>query len=261
MKRMARVIRWLFENNKRRLGVLMGIMLGVLGFETVVNLLSGDFHMTYRFVVIQAASMAKAMLVILLFLSPSFIMRKLNRTDRAVEFFSLPASLSEKYVASWLFVVVGGALAFIGGFLVYDVIQYITALVLLPGHAQWATPAMFDFFTYARFPAFSDSVAFWDMMSGWIMFLWIQSVYALGGTFFRKLQWLIVTLLSFAALIGLAMLLKHQMMERDFSMFFDAKQHLQIFSAVFFVLTWVNYWLSYRFFKRSQVICNKWINI
>ena len=260
ISRMAHVIVWLFGNNKRRLGVLMGVMLGVLGFETVVNMLGDFYQFAYHHVLIQAANMGMTMILLLLLLAPSFIMRKLNRTDRAVEFFSLPASVSEKYVASWIFIVLGGALAFIGGFLVYDVVQFLLTTVLLPGHAEWATSYVVYNITWSTFPALGDSVEFWGALSGVLMIIWIQSVYALGGTLFRRFQWLIVTLFFFALLIGLALFVKEQLSASRFEIFFDAKPHLMFLCAAFMVLTILNYWLSFRCFKRSQVINNRWVN-
>jgi hypothetical protein len=87
-------------------------MLGVLGFETLMNLLGGTLQRSYHLIVVQAASMAFFMMTVLVIMSPSFIMRKLDKTNRAVEFFALPASTKEKYVASWIFIVIGIASIF-----------------------------------------------------------------------------------------------------------------------------------------------------
>ena len=73
--RTAKVVSWLFENNKRQLGVLAGVMLGVMGFETVVNMLGDYYQFAYHHVVIQAGNMALTMIFLLLLLSPAFIHR------------------------------------------------------------------------------------------------------------------------------------------------------------------------------------------
>lgn len=256
--RTAKVVSWLFENNKRQLGVLAGVMLGVMGFETVVNMLGDYYQFAYHHVVIQAGNMALTMIFLLLLLSPAFIMRKLSKTGRAVEFFALPASHSEKYVASWLFVVIGGALAFLGGFLLYDVVQFLLASVLLPGHAEWAVSYLtysFSFYNVA-----DNGVACWDALCGLGLFVWIQSVYALGGTFFRRFQWLFVTLFLFAMLILMAMIVTERIEAQTMELILNAKQYLMFLCGVFAIFTVLNYWLSFRFFKRSQVINNRWVN-
>ena len=75
--RIINIIRWLFDNNRRRLGTLAGIMLGVLGFETLMNLLGGTLQRSYHLIVVQAASMAFFMMTVLVIMSPSFIMHML----------------------------------------------------------------------------------------------------------------------------------------------------------------------------------------
>ena len=262
ISRLTQLLKWLVLNNSRRLGTLAGIMLGVLGFESLMNLLGGSMQRSYHLVVVQAASMAFFMMTVLLFMSPSFIMRKLDKTNKAVEFFSLPASLSEKYIASWIFVVIGGLLAFFVGFFAFDILQYLFAFIFLPGHAEWATVHLFTDGFFKAFEPSSD-MQFWTMtVTGGVMFLlWAQSLYALGGTFFRKFQWLIVTVILFIFLFVLGFLVKGKVEGFDIEWLLKLKNNMVLVHVALAIFTVINYWLSFRFFKRSQVINNTFVNI
>lgn len=258
------LLKWLVGNNMRRLFTLAGIMMGVLAFMTVLNLLGNRQMFGYHLVVMQAAGMASAMIMLLLILSPAFIMRKLNHTEKAVEFFALPAALSEKYVAAWIFVVFGGLLAFVAGLILYDAVQFLVATVFLPGQAELASAYLLErmFFDGSNFSLSLDGMS---MTSGkalaeWTFLFWLQSLYALGGTFFRRFQWLIVSVFLFALMMSLAFWLSRQFSFQDVVAFRDFRVDYFMVCAVFALLTILNYWLSFHFFKRFQVINNKWVN-
>ena len=260
--RLIQLLKWLVVNNSRRLGTLAGIMLGVLGFESLMNLLGGAAQRSYHLVVVQAASMAFFMMTVLLVMAPSFIMRKLDRTNKAVEFFVLPASLTEKYIASWIFVVIGGLLAFLVGFAAYDILQHLIAILFLPGHAEWATVHLFTDGLFKVFKPSSDVHIFSVAVTGGVLFfIWVQSLYALGGTFFRKFQWLVVTVIVFVLLFVLGFWVKGKVEGFDIEWLLKLKDNMVFINVALAVLAIFNYWLSYRFFKRSQVINNRFVNI
>ncbi len=262
LSRIINIIRWLFDNNRRRLGTLAGIMLGVLGFETLMNLLGGTLQRSYHLIVVQAASMAFFMMTVLVIMSPSFIMRKLDKTNRAVEFFALPASTKEKYVASWIFIVIGGLLAFFVGFVAYDILQFLFALVFAPGQAECATVHLYTDGLSKVFDSSSGvSFSMVTVIAGILFFLWLQSLYALGGTFFRRFQWLIVTLLLFIMMFVVSYWVKVKVEGLNIRWLLDLKNNLAYVNIALAILTVFNYWLSFRFFKRTQVINNRFVNI
>ena len=100
--------------------------------------------------------------------------------------------------------------------------------------------------------------------------LWLHSFYLLSGLFFKKLRWLsaTITLGALATLTTLSIaiggfLFLDTLKDSDYSIEFvpwagDALMHGT--SILFLLLTVLNYWLSFRIFKRLQVINNRFFN-
>ena len=99
------------------------------------------------------------------------------------------------------------------------------------------------------------------VIAGILFFLWLQSLYALGGTFFRRFQWLIVTLLLFIMMFVVSYWVKVKVEGLNIRWLLDLKNNLAYVNIALAILTVFNYWLSFRFFKRTQVINNRFVNI
>ena len=91
---------------------------------------------------------------------------------------------------------------------------------------------------------------------------WVHSLYILGGALFRRRQFVLTTLAH--CIIGLAF----TPIIVDFVDSLDKATAEQMFSivmwtagSVFTLLFLLNWWLSYKIFRRMQVINNKWLNL
>ena len=92
-----------------------------------------------------------------------------------------------------------------------------------------------------------------------VTLVWLNSLYALGGTFFRshKYAWVFVTLIIISA-----SMLMVWMLPKDNVMALDTDNPLHVIiigDAIYVAWAMLNYWLAYRCFCRSQVI-GKFIN-
>ena len=93
--------------------------------------------------------------------------------------------------------------------------------------------------------------------------LWICSLYILGGTWFRRHAFFIVTGAIIALFIIVAVFIPR-------ASFFipNASNPPSIISAIvypliliFIVAAIFNFWWSYKIFKRFQIITSKWTNV
>ncbi len=91
---------------------------------------------------------------------------------------------------------------------------------------------------------------------------WVHSLYILGGALFRRRQFVLTTLAH--CIIGLAF----TPIIVDFVDSLDKATAEQMFctvmwtaGSVFTLLFLLNWWLSYKIFRRMQVINNKWLNL
>ena len=173
----------------------------------------------------------------------------------------LPASNFEKYLmryATWIFVIGIIVVAFFGA----DLVQYVFNW-LIGNNPQFVTGALFgrlNPFTVNWEAIGSKKVTVINALI--ILFLWLQSCFALGATFFRshKYSW-IFTLLVLIFLSMVQTWLFPISYENQFDMIHgDAITLLYISDAVYGIWAIVNYWLSYKIFCRTQNI-GKFVNI
>ena len=91
---------------------------------------------------------------------------------------------------------------------------------------------------------------------------WVHSLYILGGALFRRRQFVLTTLAH--SIIGLVFtpMLIHFVDSSDSLALRDSLVAIVwTAAAVFAVWGLLDWWLSYRIFRRMQVINNKWLNI
>ena len=147
-------------------------------------------------------------------------------------------------------------------FLGADLVQYVFNW-LIGNNPQFVTGALFgrlNPFTVNWEAIGSKKVTVINALI--ILFLWFQSCFALGATFFRshKYSW-IFTLLVLIFLSMVQTWLFPISYENQFDMIHgDAITLLYISDAVYGIWAIVNYWLSYKIFCRTQNI-GKFVNI
>jgi hypothetical protein len=195
----------------------------------------------------------------------SFLFSGMKDTRKRSAFLLWPVSNLEKYIISLLLSILWLAVITIGAYLLADTlrvfIDWVTGRVVIWGlpkiiHAVFG-PAAFEYWQIA-----------------WMLFAWvfyIHSLYILGGTLFRRQQFLFTSATIAVFGILLVMILNQINPQIDFitgSWDEKTETYTQIFHPFFYVLNTTlcllivfHYWASYKLFTRMQVINNKWLNV
>ena len=205
-------------------------------------------------------------IVMLFFASSLFSQMKDTRSRSA--YLLWPVSHLEKYVISLLHSIVLGAVLTIAAYVLADVlrvfIDWVTGRIIV-----WGVPKLAS--TISLNSAFDG----WQMV--WMSFAWllyIHSLYIVGGTLFRRHQFLMTSGTIVVASILLTTFVNQITWSGGGFNFitstFDRKTltYTQTFYPAFYIINTVvsllvvfHYWASYKLFTRMQVINNKWLNV
>ena len=180
-----------------------------------------------------------------------------------------PVSNLEKYVTSFLLSFVLVAILTVGAYMLADTlrvfIDWLTGRVVI-----WGIPKLAEPFATPDGP-----FEYWQY--GWMFFAWvfyIHSLYLVGGTLFRRQQFLL-TSATIAVVAILLIMILNQIVWSGIDIkittgTWDEKTYTyyRIFHPAFYILNAAvtllipfHYWASYKLFTRMQVINNKWLNV
>ena len=170
-----------------------------------------------------------------------------------------PASNLEKYLVSLVLNVVMAAIGTIICVIIADALRVLVDA--LSGRiVVWAIPMIFDLKTFNLNPL----IACGPFLSEILL---IHAAYILGGTLFRKQQFVLTTIAI--VIIGYIMVFTWHSPVIDNANLFDLDEKgksvpnawFYVVSIGGYLLTALCYWLSYKIFCRMQVINNKWLNV
>lgn len=170
----------------------------------------------------------------------------------------------EKYLSRWIYVTVGWGIVITLAFLAADCLRMIFNTVM-----GWSlTSSILSML--AAGPVFQDPGLMWfisslpaETVANIVLMvtamMWTHSFYILGSAFFRRHAFLLTTIVLM--FIQMALAITGAMVDYEV-----ASVELVVvggYTAAAFVLalTIFNYWASYRLFRHTNVINNKWINI
>ena len=180
-----------------------------------------------------------------------------------------PVSNLEKYVVSFLLNFVLMAILTVVAYMLADALRvfvdWLTGRVVI-----WGIPKLSE-------PLNSPDGPFEHWQFAWMLFAWvfyIHSLYVVGGTLFRRQQFL-MTSATIAVVAILLIMILNQIDWNSVDIKFvtgtwDEKTstYNQTFHPFFYILNTVvtllipiHYWISYKLFTRMQVINNKWLNV
>lgn len=177
-----------------------------------------------------------------------------------------PVSNLEKYVVSLLISFVLMAILTVGAYMLADTLRvfvdWLTGRVVI-----WGIPKLSEPFTSPDGP-----FEHWQFV--WMLFAWVfyvHSLFLVGGTLFRRQQFLLTSATIIVAVILVIMVLNQINPHFDFiTGNWDEKTetYTHIFHPSFYIIHTVvtllipiHYWVSYKLFTRMQVINNKWLNV
>ena len=178
-----------------------------------------------------------------------------------------PVSNLEKYVVSFLISFVLMAVLSFGAYMLADalrvLVDWLSGRVVIWGIPKLAEP-------------FAKNAPFEEWQPAWMFFAWVfyvHSLYIVGGTLFRRQQFLLTSGAIVVVVILLTMISHQIPPQSQFDLTtgtWDEKTltYHKIYHPAFYVLNSVvtllipfHYWLSYKIFCRMQVINNKWLNV
>ncbi len=177
----------------------------------------------------------------------AFFYTRMRTEQQRLDFFGLSASNTEKFVGHWLYNLFWFFAVVVLGFLAADLLQYLVCLVSGQGQGICFTLQFLRFYS-GSFPFLSDA------FPGLVATLWIHSIYLLGSQFFRRIRWLMTTLVLLVCYV-ISYLAMHKteplQTESVRGDLFDGLLCLLLIAFTVF-----NVWLAYRLFCRKQKVSN-----
>lgn len=183
-----------------------------------------------------------------------------QKTD-FVTYAMLPATKAEKFVVNVIYQTVLQFAMIIVALALADLVQYALSMYFCENAFS-----LIAIYTEGLF-----SLEFLDFISIILVCLFIQSTFILGGCFFRKhpmlftmLVWIIVPFVLTMLIAALLTGLKTWAVTNNYHIYIepiiDINTTESIFCLVVLALTALNYCISFFFFRRLQIINNKFFN-
>ena len=213
-------------------------------------------------------SFALFVFVIICFIGGCWIFSNMKTKEQRITFKMLPATDLEKFVVRALYATV---VWWLMGFIAFCLADLFRMLISLIAGIDIVKSAVPDFLNML-FGGNDHNISIFgetDMTyvlpltfaaNAWAF--WVHSLYILGGALFRRRQFVLTTLAH--CIIGLAF----TPVIVNFVDSLDKATAEQMFctvmwtaGSVFTLLFLLNWWLSYKIFRRMQVINNKWLNL
>lgn len=270
MNRFGRTLRWSALMTKKEALTNLASMTFAFAVLAVVQVMSSrnvpDIVAEHNFQ--SFTSFALFVFLIICSIGGCWIFSNMKTKEQRITFKMLPATDLEKFVVRALYAtVVWWLMAFVA-FCLADLFRMLVSLVAGVSIKGSAVPLFFSMIsanTDVNINTLnSDDVAFaaaiYTMANAWAF--WAHSLYILGGTLFRRRQFVLTTLAH--SIIGLVFtpMLIHFVDSSDSLALRDSLVAIVwTAAAVFAVWGLLDWWLSYRIFRRMQVINNKWLNI
>lgn len=184
-----------------------------------------------------------------------------------ISYAMLPATKGEKFVANWIYCTLLMCAVAVAGIIVGDLAQMLYTYVTRESYVS-ITKAIFKTLSAGPFSSVDDLVV------GIPLLAFIHSLFVLGGCFFRRhaaiYTFLIILLVPsiVSAAVGMSIGYVIEMLrEQGYTITIDwyvdnSYETLMecIGALTFTLLTALVYWLSFRLFRRMQVINNRFFN-
>lgn len=205
--------------------------------------------------------------IVMLFCASSLFSQMKDTRSRSA-YLLWPVSHLEKYVISLLLNIVLAAVLTFAAYVLADALRvfvdWVTGRIIV-----WGVPKLFE--------PLGSNAAFDDWQSAWMFItavFYIHSLYIVGGTLFRRQQFL-MTSAAIVVIVILEAIIQNQISRSGDGLQFvnstwDEKTltYTTTFYPAFYILNTVlcaltvfHYWASYKLFTRMQVINNKWLNV
>lgn len=271
-KRFGRVLRRdILENRTKTLRAFASLYLAnlaVIGFNLYgpsrdgLNGFMPGSDFAEKMLLSKVAAFVLMLFAFVFYFSVSQTFSNLRTKQMRIASLMLPATNLEKYLSRLLQSTLGYAVAFFAAFVLAD----LTRMLLFPllGHSfgslvPYLTESLFNGFPWTVSQLNETDygiVGWWWLALGVSYVLWLLSYYLLGSAVFRRRAFLYSLLVLIGAFIafGLGVDFIHHTMNLRIRFTAHAVPYV---ACVLTALACFNVWLSYRLFKRIQVIPRK----
>lgn len=269
IKRFVKVAQWTWRMNfKGVLSFAAGLSIGYLGpyIGWIYPYLKG-MPADGEGRLVNSISMCTVIYLIVVIISGTWIFANMQTKAQRTTVKLLPATDLEKFLVNFLAVTLGAAVMAIVAFCIADILRILTCLVVGVDYVTFSLPYFLQMvFTNAditgnltsagsTYPTAVNFVA-----TGWCF--WAQSLYILGGTALRRYQFAITSTVHAALFIAMTVVVAYGNGNVEATVMDEGlAPTFYTIGAVLFGIAVLNWWFSYRIFKRMQVINNKWINL
>ncbi|MBT9867994.1 hypothetical protein [Phocaeicola vulgatus] len=205
------------------------------------------------------------------------IMENMITKEKRIAFLMLPATMIEKFVARFLIVTVGLAVAVFVAASLAEITRYLL-LPLFNVPETFHQSVLYNLLSMAsvdgeqiyRGSGYAMNMPYQNWLGelcGWAFFVWSHSLYILGGSYWYKKPFfktlgtlMLISILCSVLSVHIISWVGNDGM-RSFAEWLEANSQwmtlnklLSLGVAFFSAFTMFNWWLSYRLFTRSQVI-------
>ena len=267
IKRFGNTFRWFFcENRSRLLAWSAGLALGIFVVQslflwmTLAHIEGAQLNSEILRGVCLPISEICALFTLWFVFSQIF--STLKPKQKRIAYLTLPATNLERYLAAFFMTVVVWPICVMLAVALGDTLRMLFFGLLGKG---WVSGVV------AFFNREGNSLTGWEKvlnnMSEFAMSAWVCSAFILGGTWFKKRQFLFTGLILIVLTTALVWLCAQLHINYEI-LTFDAETkevHMtwlvypSIIGLTAFSL--LNFWGSYQIFKRFQIITSKWTNI
>lgn len=263
MQRLIKVLHWLIISNKHEIRrSFIGLTTAFCIITAVNNIGAWTCHIVQYSNTMSAAKWCFVGTGFAMLLWASQVCFNMVTKTTFINYAMLPATNVEKYVVNVLYQTVCRIAIALAAFIVTDVLQSIISLVMA-GEA--------NSLVMCGITALQQFVNITDVFSLIVFGIFAHSTFLLGGTLFRRrqflltcLMWVVVPFVTSTLLVLAAGALAHlydpDEYDISFTLWFSPEAYNWLFTVALMAATCLCYWLSYRFFRRSQVINNKFFN-
>ncbi len=195
--------------------------------------------------------------------SGSYMSSGLNKKQHREAFLMVPATQLEKYMLRWLYVVILIPVGIFLSFCLADVLRMLIMFAIGPHEFV----SVLSGFSKSYVINIEDGQWLWSLSFLFVSaLLFTQSFYILGGVLFRRHQFILTSVAGILLSVVIIYCISY-FANNNFKLISGTNGVVAVHPltyvviAVNIVLALVNYGLSYYFFKRMQIINNKWLNI
>lgn len=205
--------------------------------------------------------------LVVIIIAGTWIFADMGTKAQRIKVKMLPATDLEKYLVRWLGVTLGTMAIGIATYCVADALRILTCLVAGVDYLHFTildflrllfTNTEMGFTTASTVPAEAQGVYF--LATGWL--IWAQSLYILGGTLLRRYQFAITSVVHIVLFVAFAAVISGARVDVEQAVTnIDNNTAFYAFGTLLMAVAVANWCLSYRVFRRMQVVNNKWINL